>query len=133
MKHWTEIDFQNWLYGLKDSDHHLEECPQCRGEAERLTAERRRIVTEPEVSHEFLAAQRRSIYRRLEERPRNLMAWRWVLSMAMLVVMVIGVTVSRMHKPSSGISDEQLFSELAAMERRAEPKAIQPMHSLFEE
>ena len=133
MKHWTETDFQHWLYGLKDADRHLDECLRCRSESERLSAERRRIIAEPEVPHEFLAAQRRGVYRRLEERPRNVMAWRWVLSTAMLLVMVIGFTVSRMHNQSPGISDEQLFSELAAMEQRAEPKAIQPMHSLFEE
>ena len=31
------------------------------------------------------------------------------------------------------ISDEQLFSDLSAMEQSNEPKAIQPMHSLFQE
>jgi anti-sigma factor RsiW len=133
MKHWEEIDFQQGLYGLKDGDTHLAECPACSAELERLQQERRRLVGDPEVSAEFLAAQRRSIYRRLEEPRRNLAAIRWVLSAAMLLVMVFGFTLQRWHQSTPTISDEQLFSDLSAMERSAEPKAIQPMHSLFEE
>ena len=25
MKHWTQTDFQNWLYGLRDEDQHLDQ------------------------------------------------------------------------------------------------------------
>ncbi len=71
MKHWTETDFKHWLYGLKDQDQHLDECPACRGEMERLKRERAQIMADPaaseEVSPEFLAAQRRQIYQRLEQ------------------------------------------------------------------
>ena len=133
MKHWTEADFQNWLYGLKEADAHSGECGECRAEMERLQQARREIVREPEVSADFLAAQRRGIYARLEEAPRrNFHAWRWVLSTAMLLALVFGLTLPRWHKTAPPISDEQLFSDLAAMEQSAEPKAIQPMHRLFE-
>ncbi len=36
MEHWNENDFKQWLYGLKAENHHLEECPECRGEMDRL-------------------------------------------------------------------------------------------------
>ncbi len=92
---------------------------------------------QPEVSAEFLAAQRRSIYRRMDdhESHRRRAVLRWALSLAMLLVMVAGgITYERRQKPvAAAISDEQLFSDLSAMEQRTEPKAIQPMHSLFEE
>jgi hypothetical protein len=94
-------------------------------------------AAEPEVSAEFLAAQRRSIYRRIDDdqshRSRALL--RWALSLAMLLVMVAGgITFERRHRPSAQpISDEQLFSDLSAMEQRTEPQAIQPIHSLFEQ
>jgi hypothetical protein len=114
MKHRTEDDFEQWLHGVT----------RFKGERE---------AEQEEVSPEFLAAQRRSIYRRLEEQPRRGAALRWALSAAMLLVMVIGLTFSRLHKPPQTISDEQLFSDLAAMDQSAEPKAIQPMHKLFEE
>jgi predicted anti-sigma-YlaC factor YlaD len=132
MKHWTEADFQNWLYGLRDEDRHLIECSECRGEMDRLKLERNRIVALPEVSHEFLAAQRRRIYQRLEEPRRNVLAWRWALSAAMLLL-IAGITFQQLHHTSPAISDEQLFSDLSSIEQSAEPKAIQPIHNLFEE
>jgi len=109
MKHRDETDFENWL------------------------REQTRSLPEPEVSQDFLAAQRRSIYRRLGEPRRNWVALRWALSVAMLLLVVASVTFERLHKTEPAISDEQLFSDLASMEQRAEPKAIQPMHGLFQE
>jgi len=134
MKHWTENDFQNWLYGLKDEDQHVTECADCRAELGRLQVERRRLTEEPEVSADFLAAQRRSIYNRLEQGPAsNWAAWRWVLSTAMLLAIVFGLTIPRWHQAAPAISDDQLFRDLSAMEQSAEPKAIAPMHDLFEQ
>ncbi|MGD0435155.1 MAG: hypothetical protein ABSB86_01735 [Bryobacteraceae bacterium] len=133
MNHWTEIDFEHWLYGLKEQDPHLNECPDCRQEMERLVRARQGITAQPQVSHEFLAAQRRAIYRRLEERPHSRVAMRWVLSAAMLLVMLLGFTIQRWRHPGQSISDEQLFSDLAAMDQRAEPAAIQPIHGLFQQ
>ena len=133
MKHWNEYDFKQWLYGLRDEDHHLEECPECRGEMERLRMARARITEQPEISQDFLAAQRRSIYRRLHEPRHNWLALRWALPVAMVLVMVFGLTLQRDRRSAASISDEQLFSDLTAMEQSAEPKAIAPMHKLFEQ
>jgi predicted anti-sigma-YlaC factor YlaD len=135
MKHWTQEDFKQWLYGLKDEDRHVAECAECRGEIGRLRETRRAMLdpqAQPEVSQEFLADQRRSIYRRLYEPRHNWLAWRWALSAAMLLVMIVGFTLQRGSRPAP-ISDEQLFSDLSAIEQNAEPKAIAPMHKLFEE
>ena len=131
MKHWTEEDFKQWLYGLKDEDQHLADCAECRAERERLTLQRRRVLTPPEVSNEFLAAQRRSIYQRLGQPVRNWIPLRWAISAAAIVVVMLGITLNTKRQPA--ISDEQLFSELSAMEQTAEPKAIAPIHQLFEE
>ncbi|MGB6941534.1 MAG: hypothetical protein WBE37_03915 [Bryobacteraceae bacterium] len=116
MKQTDQTDFEQWL------------------------RERLPHLPEPEVSPEFLAAQRRSIYRRLDL-PHGSPHMRWGLSLAMLLLMVAGgLTLERVHKtqpvvstPLSSISDDQLFSDLSAMEQRNEPKAIQPMHGLFRE
>ena len=89
-------------------------------------------AAEPEVSAEFLAAQRRSIYRRLGE-PRHKHAWRWALSLATVLLVLAGGLTWENRQASPGISDEQLFSDLSAMDQRTEPQAIQPIHSLFEE
>jgi hypothetical protein len=91
---------------------------------------------EPEISAEFLAAQRRSIYRRLDE-PRHRLAWRWALSLATVLLMLAGGLTWERRQVSPGISgtisDDQLFSDLSAMDQRTEPQAIQPIHNLFEE
>ena len=133
MKHWTEDDFKQWLYGLKEEDQHLEKCAECRVERDRLRVERSRVIEEPEVSEEFLAAQRRSIHRRLHEPRHSWIAVRWALPVAMVLLMVFGLTLQRGRRPVPAISDEQLFSDLTAIEQSAEPKAIAPMHKLFEE
>jgi len=110
MKHPDHTHFEKWLREQTDS------------------------LPEPEVSSEFLAAQRRSIYRRLDEPGRNWISMRWALSLAMLLLMVAGgLTLERRYKSAPAISDEQLFSDLSAMEQSNEPKAIQPMHGLFQE
>ena len=132
MKHWTENDFKQWLYGLKSEDDHFEVCPECRGEKDRLRMERARMM-EPEISAEFLAAQRRSIYRRLHEPRHTWVMLRWALPVAMVLAMVFGLTLQRGRRSATNISDEQLFSDLTAIEQSAEPKAIAPMHKLFEE
>ena len=133
MNHWTEIDFENWLYGLKEPDRHLEECPACRAEMQRLKLERSQVLAEPEVSDDFLAAQRRTIYQRLGEPGLNWVPVRWALSLAALLVVIFSFTLPRQDKSKVQITDEQLFSELSSIEQSAEPKAIEPMHKLFEE
>jgi len=133
MKHWTESDFSQELYGLKEEDHHLDECSECRAEMDRLRMVRAQITEQPQVSADFLAAQRRMIYRRLHEPRHNWVALRWALPVAMVLAMVFGLTLQRERRSAASISDEQLFSDLTAIEQSAEPKAIAPMHKLFEQ
>jgi len=114
MRHTDQNDFEKWLSGRLQS------------------------LPEQEVSTEFLAAQRRSIYRRLDEPCRNWVPMRWALSLAILfLIFAGGLTLERSHKAaaeiSATVSDNQLFSDLSAMEQRNEPKAIQPIHGLFQE
>jgi hypothetical protein len=114
MEHKDNTDFENWLSRLTKSQ------------------------PEAEVSSEFLAGQRRSIYRRLDQPRRNWAPMGWALSLAMLLLMFAGgLTLERWHKTvpptSSSMSDDQLFSDLSAMEQSSEPKAIQPIHGLFQE
>ncbi len=114
MKNTDHDDFEQWLH------------------------QRTQNLPEQEVSSEFLAAQRRSIYRRLDEQRGNWISMRWALSLALLLLMFAGgLTLQRRFKTAPGISstisDDQLFSDLSAMEQSNEPKAIEPMHGLFQE
>jgi hypothetical protein len=110
MKHTDHNEFENWLHRQTQN------------------------LPEREVSTDFLAAQRRAIYRRIDEPQPNWTAMRWALSLAMLLVMFAGgITLERRHHAAAPISDDQLFSDLSAMEQSNEPKAIQPIHGLFQE
>ena len=60
--HWGEQEFTRWLFGLQEEDEHARTCPECQAELTRLQAVRKSITAEPEVSPEFLAAQRRAIH-----------------------------------------------------------------------
>ncbi len=134
MKHWNETDFNQLLYGVKDEDSHLRECAACRAELDRLRTVRQRVLAETEVSQEFLDAQRRSIYNRLNHSMRNFAPLRWALSVGMLLVLAAGITIPRYLKsPVTLTTDEQLYSDLTAIEQTDEPKAIQPLHKLFED
>jgi hypothetical protein len=135
MKHWEEREFQNWLYGLCDDDSHLRQCPQCGAEAARLTERRRLVTADPGVSHEFLAAQRREIHARLGQAPRHWAPVRWAVSVAMLLVVMLSATIAyrgRQAQPLFTNSDQELFSDLQSMDQSNEPRAISPIHSLFE-
>ena len=137
MKHWTEDDFTSWLYGLKVDDNHLIECAECRAQSQRIAAVRRQATADPEVSSDFLAAQRRAIYERLDQPHRHNAAMRWAVSLATVIVL-LGLSVAylrpnRSPQPIYTHADEQLFSDLSQIEQTSEPRAIQPMHNLFEE
>lgn len=147
MKHWTEDEFLHWLYADSDLSAalneavHLNECEQCRTRAEQMAATRRQSATAPEVSWDFLAAQRRSIYSRLGLEAGFLgsrsIARRWAVAVASLVC-ILALSLTMLHtwagKPDLYTSsDEKLFSDLASIEQSSEPRAIRPIHNLFQE
>ena len=136
MKHWTEEDFRDWLYGLKSPDTHLRECSECRSESERVLAIRRRVVAEPALPSEILAAQRRNIYERLQWPATHAATRRWIaVAAALVIVLALSITLLRPDKPPQltySAADEKLFSDLASIENTSEPRAIQPMHNLFQ-
>jgi anti-sigma factor RsiW len=140
-KHLTTDELVNRLYGVEDAGH-LAQCAECTARLQRL-AQRRAMVTEqPAASDEFLAAQRRSIHARLEERPQRL---KWVPALAAAACLVaVGVATTTYNpapivpqiaaqtvKPE--IDDAQLFSDVYSMEQSMEPLAAQPIHGLFEQ
>jgi hypothetical protein len=136
MTHWTENDFTEWLYGLK-SGSHLDECAACSRTARSLELRKAQATQGPEVSSDFLAEQRRTIYARLD-RPRHWTQSRWILSFAMLVMVVLAGFGLLHERPSTTTplaspADEKLFSDLASIDQSNEPRAIKPIESLFEQ
>lgn len=147
--HLSNDELLDRLYGLGEAEGktslHLRECAGC---ANRLRAfERRQAETaaaSPAVSSEFLAAQRRGIYARLEEGPQ--LHSRWAPALAAACALAVGLLWvypahhARPQAPNrpvpaahAEITDEQLFSDVYSMEQSAEPRAAVPMHALFED
>jgi predicted anti-sigma-YlaC factor YlaD len=137
MKHWTEDDFLSWLYTGEADARHLDECATCRARAQQMTGTRERATAAPEISWEFLAAQRRSIYRKLGLVNEPAVPVRWAVA-AVSLVCILALSVALMrpwtgNTPLYTSADEKLFSDLAAIEQSSEPRAIRPIHHLFKE
>lgn len=138
-KHLTNDELVNLVYGVGTGGH-LDDCRDCAERFEQLR-ERRAMATEaPPVSHELLAAQRRSIYSRMGERPQARMKWAPALAAAacLIAVGVFSHHPAQQAKPAAAVPqanihvDTQLFSDVYSMEQSMEPIAAQPIHALFE-
>ena len=144
--HWTEDDFIARLYGVGRTDHHLDDCPECRARQAAFQARREAVTRVPdEVEDRRLGEQRRAIYARLghDERP----AWRkTVPALAAAGVLVAGFLLVRpaaapgvrathrevavMDNPAA---DAQFFQEVAALDQAPEPQAAVIASALFEQ
>lgn len=136
--HWGEQEFTRWMFGLQDEDDHTRSCPQCESELQRLLAMRKRISAEPEISHEYLAVQRRSIYSRLHQPARNWMRLRvWAPVSAGVALAAIGVALmlplQTAQQPLVSDADQKFFTEISSMEQSSEPRAIEPIRSMFQQ
>lgn len=134
--HWSGQDSIDHLYGIGPDAAHLDVCGECRAHVEALEAARKESARAPEVSSEFLAAQRRSIYRKLgrEPRPRLRFAPTFAVALLVMVALLVGRNPWRdAPPPLTSASDSQLFSEIYAVEQSSEPQAVQTVQALFEE
>ena len=132
----------NALYGLADENEpHLRECAICAQRFSELQWKRERLAAaadlSTDVSSDFLAAQRRKIYARLEQPESKRLRWAPALVMACLVavgVLVYHPTPSSAPQQQRGdVSDTQLFSDAYSMDQALEPTAAAPIHALFED
>jgi hypothetical protein len=118
-----------------------ETCPECRVRLLALEGLRVEAAASEEVSAEFLARQRRTIYARMGARSRPLLGLAPALATAAVVALAIGLFVRQpARQPArtpviaaqAEVGDSQLFSELVSMEQSAEPRAALPIRALFE-
>jgi hypothetical protein len=134
-RHWTDEDLINSIYGIGPQRDHLDQCPECRERWLAFQSRRSEITVEPEVSADFLAAQRRMIYHRIEQGPQRMR--RLVPAFVAMLALLIALMVHRPGStpapgPSLSPSDEQLTSDIYSMEQSSEPQAARAMHALFE-
>jgi anti-sigma factor RsiW len=137
-EHLSEDALLDAVYGIagNHAETHLRGCTDC---AQRLHEwqEKRAATASMEVSGEFLAAQRRKIYERIERPSRK--RWLWAPGLAAACAVAVGIFVYHpapqqqpVHKPAE-ISDAQLFGDIYSMEQVVEPAAAAPARALFEE
>ena len=134
--HWSGQDCINHLYGIGPDPAHLKACGECRARVELCESARKESARAPEVSAEFLAAQRRNIYRRLGREPQKHM--RFVPAFAAVLLVLVALFVGRTPwrttpPPLTSAADSQLFSDIYSLEQSSEPQAVHTVQELFEE
>ena len=136
-RHLTTDQLIDRVYGLNtlvNDDDHISECPECAARLKAIETKRRDVTQSSPVSSEFLAAQRRAIYSRIDRpAPRRL---RWVPALAAAGALAVVALVHQTPAPPvthPEPNDAQLFSEVYSMEQSTEPAAAAPIHQLFED
>jgi anti-sigma factor RsiW len=133
-EHWTEDDLLQHVYGIGTADErHLSACPNCRARLDDMRRQRRAIMADSEISNDFLAAQRRSIYQRIGQRASFAP---WAPALAAMLMLLIALLVFRPGQPGThpapNKTDDAVFAEIYSIEQSSEPAATKTMHALFE-
>lgn len=135
-KHFSDEDLINRLYEVGREDSHLDKCEDCRLRWLRLLERRQQVPAPPEVSEELLAAQRRSVYQRLETGRGGL----WILqpapALAAVSLVVLGVLLSGPvppPQPTLASNDAQFYTEIYSLVENTEPEVMAPIYGLFED
>jgi anti-sigma factor RsiW len=138
-EHLSRDEMIQHLYGLDTGARHLADCPKCFSEYRALEARKADLAIPEEIPSDLLASQRRAVYSRMGERPRSLHAW--VPALATAALLAVGVYVyqpiahpTRKVVPAAQteVGDAQLFSEAVSIEQTVEPRAVAPIHGLFQ-
>ena len=143
VKHWTENDLVDALYGIGREDGHLETCPECQAAWQACQRRREALAgahaeAGNEIPAAFLAAQRRSIYQRMGETAHRWIGLRLASAMALLGMLMVGLLLYRPDQPPRSahpqeISDTQLVNDIASMVDSPLPQPMTPVKNLFEE
>ncbi len=150
-RHWTDEQVIAHLYGVGPEDGHLSSCEHCRQRVSDMQARRtsvqERSGTDMGVSLDFLAAQRRRIYAKLDQPVRWWQVFQsrgWAPAAAMLCVMGAGlIAIEQTHPLGIGqhgqpavkanVSDAQLAAEVSQFADDSEPNSTAPLQALFED
>lgn len=130
--HLTTDELIDQVYGLEEHAH-LKECAGCAARGRAIEALRRELAQPQPVSDEFLAAQRRAIYARIEQPATHRLRWLPALAAAAVLAAVAFVHLNTPPVTHPDPADEQLFSEVYSMEQSSEPQAAAPIHELFDD
>jgi len=140
-KHPSEDELLDRLYGIGQEDDHLNVCAECGEQWQALLASRRAVVDQAgsvEVDSVQLSRQRAAVMARIEHSSTRFFSWRAVTAFAGAAAMVLGFVVYHPQHPKAtpvrtASSDSQFFSEIYSEMEQTEPRAVKPIHRLFQE
>jgi hypothetical protein len=138
-RHWSDQEIIASLYGVGPENGHLAQCGACSDRAEQLSARRQALAIQPEVTEQFLAAQRRSLYARMQSAESRPGIWfTWAPAAALAASIVFGATLmrpapERRVEIAGGATESTLYTEIYNEMAMTQPRAVQPMQGLFEE
>jgi anti-sigma factor RsiW len=137
-EHLSEDALLDAVYGIAgmDAEAHLQACAECGRRLSEWQETRAAAVETVEIPIEFLAAQRKKIYERIEQPSHK--QWLWAPGLAAACALAIGLFVyhpasQKQAERRAEISDAQLFGDVYSMEQSLEPAAAAPARALFEE
>jgi hypothetical protein len=133
-RHWSDEELLAGLYGVGPTDGHPNDCADCRQRWELMCRRQEDLrLTEPNLSGAFLASQRRAITARTEGRPRS-SRFQVVPWLAAVVLLLLAILINRPApklRPAPEVSDAQFFEDVFSTVSRSEPRALEPVRSLF--
>jgi hypothetical protein len=137
-EHLSEDALLDAVYGIagNGADGHLRECADCAQRLHEWQEKRAAGMASVEIPAEFLAAQRRKIYQRIERPSRKRWLWAPGLAAGALAAAIFVYHPAAQQQPvnqPAEISDAQLFGDIYSMEQVVEPAAAAPARALFEE
>ena len=142
--HWTDEQLIQHLYGVGPEGNHIDECSDCRARLSAMLAARsaNEIECSPseQVPFELLAAQRRSVYSRIDRLAGfrlGVQVRRWAAAGAMVVLLGGGFFLYEQNQHQQAVqntvSDAQLAQEVSQMAQDSEPSPTGPLQGLFDE
>ena len=142
--HWTDEQLIEHLYGIGPAGEHIESCAYCRERLSSLVAARRALEQQAampdQVPFDLLAAQRRTVYARMEREQRwtlSVGGRRWAAACAMVALLAGGTFLyqQRGHQAAvqSKVTDAQLAQEVSQLAADGESPSTAPLQGLFDE
>ncbi len=137
--HWTDDELLAFIYGIGPSGNHLDECAGCQSRLARMKLSREEIESSEAVDQSFLAAQRRTIYERMDKPVRWWNAApvrRWAAGLATVCVLGGSVILFEHNREiqlaQERMNDAKLAQEVAAMAQDTDVSSMAPLEGLFE-
>jgi hypothetical protein len=142
--HLSDEELLDGFYAGSLPGEHLNRCAECRARLKDLSGQRLALETdyrpEDELGFDFLAAQRRRIYTRIDQRQSG--GWfvgvrRWATAAGVIVAIGGGLAVVEQQHRSQlereRLSDAQLVADVSQFAASSEPQPAAPLRALFAE